>query len=65
VVESGRGEPGLIKSSEELVQLVAALKRLGVTQFRVGDIIVEISSMNVTEKEADEDDEFAMFYSSG
>ncbi len=65
MVESGRGEPGLIKSSEELVQLVAALKRLGVTQFRVGDIIVEISSMNVTEKEADEDDEFAMFYSSG
>ncbi len=64
-MESGRGEPGLIKSSEELVQLVAALKRLGVTQFRVGDIIVEISSMNVTEKEADEDDEFAMFYSSG
>jgi len=64
-VESGRGEPGLIKSSEELVQLVAALKRLGVTQFRIGDIIVEISSMNVTEKEADEDDEFAMFYSSG
>ncbi len=48
MVESGRGEPGLIKSSEELVQLVAALKRLGVTQFRVGDIIVEISSMNVT-----------------
>jgi hypothetical protein len=65
MVESGRGEPGLIKSSEELVQLVAALKRLGVTQFRIGDIIVEISSMNVTEKEADEDDEFAMFYSSG
>jgi len=65
MVESGRGEPGLIKSSEELVQLVAALKRLGVTQFRVGDIIVEISSMNVTEKEAQEDDEFAMFYSSG
>ncbi len=65
MVESGRGEPGLIKSSEELVQLVAALKRLGVTQFRVGDIIVEISSMNVTEKEAEEDDEFAMFYSSG
>lgn len=64
-MESGRGEPGLIKSSEELVQLVAALKRLGVTQFRIGDIIVEISSMNVTEKEADEDDEFAMFYSSG
>ncbi len=65
MVESGRGDLGLIKSSEELVQLVAALKRLGVTQFRVGDIIVEISSMNVTEKEADEDDEFAMFYSSG
>ncbi len=65
MVESGRGEPGIIKSSEELVQLVAALKRLGVTQFRVGDIIVEISSMNVTEKEAEEDDEFAMFYSSG
>ncbi len=65
MVESGRGEPGLIKSSEELVQLVAALKRLGVTQFRVGDIIVEISSMNVTEQEAQEDDEFAMFYSSG
>ncbi len=65
MVESGRGESGLIKSSEELVQLVAALKRLGVTQFRVGDIIVEISSMNVTEKEAQEDDEFAMFYSSG
>ncbi len=65
MVESGRGEPGLIKSSEELVQLVAALKRLGVTQFRVGDIIVEISSMNVTEKEAQEDDDFAMFYSSG
>jgi len=64
-VESGRGESELIKSSEELVQLVAALKRLGVTQFRIGDIIVEISSMNVTEKEADEDDEFAMFYSSG
>ena len=62
MVESGRGEPGLIKSSEELVQLVAALKRLGVTQFRVGDIIVEISSMNVTEKEAQEDDDFAMFY---
>ena len=55
----------MIKSSEELVQLVAALKRLGVTQFRIGDIIVEISSMNVTEKESDEDDEFAMFYSSG
>ncbi len=65
MVESGRGEPGIIKSSEELVQLVAALKRLGVTQFRVGDIIVEISSMNVTEKEAQEDDDFAMFYSSG
>ena len=65
MVEPGRGEPGLIKSSEELVQLVAALKRLGVTQFRVGDIIVEISSMNVTEKEAQEDDDFAMFYSSG
>ena len=65
MVESVRGEPGLIKSSEELVQLVAALKRLGVTQFRVGDIIVEISSMNVTEKEAQEDDDFAMFYSSG
>ncbi len=64
-MESGRGESELIKSSEELVQLVAALKRLGVTQFRIGDIIVEISSMNVTEKEADEDDEFAMFYSSG
>ena len=64
-MEPGRGESGLIKSSEELVQLVAALKRLGVTQFRVGDIIVEISSMNVTEKEAEEDDEFAMFYSSG
>ncbi len=64
-MESGRGEPGLIKSSEELVQLVSALKRLGVTQFRIGDIIVEISSMNVTEKEADEDDDFAMFYSSG
>ncbi len=55
----------MIKSSEELVQLVAAMKRLGVTQFRIGDIIVEISSMNVTEKEADEDDDFAMFYSSG
>ncbi len=64
-MESGRGESELLKSSEELVQLVAALKRLGVTQFRIGDIIVEISSMNVTEKEADEDDEFAMFYSSG
>ena len=64
-MEPRRGEPGLIKSSEELVQLVAALKRLGVTQFRIGDIIVEISSMNVTEKESDEDDEFAMFYSSG
>ena len=55
----------MIESSEELVQLGAALKRLGVTQFRVGDIIVEISSMNVTEKEAQEDDDFAMFYSSG
>ncbi len=65
MVESGRGDLGLIKSSEELVQLVAALKRLGVTQFRVGDIIVEISSMNVTEKEAQEDDDFAMYYSSG
>ena len=65
MVEPRRGEPGLIKSSEELVQLVAALKRLGVTQFRIGDIIVEISSMNVTEKEAEEDAEFAMFYSSG
>ena len=65
MVESGRGDLGLIKSSEELVQLVAALKRLGVTQFRVGDIIVEISSMNVTEREAQEDDDFAMFYSSG
>ena len=65
MVEQGRREPGLVKTPEELVQLVAALKRLGVTQFRVGDIIVEISSMNVTEREAQEDDDFAMFYSSG
>ncbi len=65
MVEQGRREPGLVKTPEELVQLVAALKRLGVTQFQVGDVIVEISSMNVTEKESEEDDEFAMFYSSG
>ena len=65
MVEQGRRDDRIVGTSEELVQLVAALKRLGVTQFRIGDIIVEISSMNVTEKEADEDDEFAMFYSSG
>ncbi len=65
MVEQGRRDTSIVSSSEELVQLVAALKRLGVTQFRIGDIIVEISSMNVTEKEAQEDDEFAMFYSSG
>ena len=65
MVEPGRGDSGIITSTEELVRLVAALKRLGVTQFRIGDIIVEISAMNVTESEADEDDEFAMFYSSG
>ena len=64
-MEQGRRDDRIVGTSEELVQLVAALKRLGVTQFRIGDIIVEISSMNVTEKEADEDDEFAMFYSSG
>ena len=64
VDEGRRGNP-IITSTEELVRLVAALKRLGVTQFQVGDVIVEISSMNVTEKESEEDDEFAMFYSSG
>ncbi len=57
-----------IKTVEELIALVKALKFLGVTQFKIGEIAMDITGDSIAgasqEADPEDDSEDVLYYSS-